>query len=81
LKSRIVILVNEGYKTRNCDFQTRNSGVQIFEDSLYSKMTDLLVTKDPKRDYYIVNKFFKRFKVNCYIIILSNEEVVIEIIF
>jgi hypothetical protein len=36
-------------------------------------MKNLLVTKYPKRDCSIVNKFFRHFIVNCYIINLSNE--------
>jgi hypothetical protein len=35
---------------------------------------DLLVTKCPKRDCTIVNKFFRHFITNCYIIFLSNGE-------
>jgi hypothetical protein len=37
-------------------------------------MKDLLVTKHHKKDGSITNNFFRRFKVNCYTIILSNRE-------
>jgi hypothetical protein len=35
-------------------------------------MKNLLVTKYLKRDYSIVNNLFRRFKINCYTVILSN---------
>jgi hypothetical protein len=48
-------------------FQIRDRGVQIFDlRFLYTKMKDLLVTKDPKRNCSIVHTFFRCFKVNCY---------------
>jgi hypothetical protein len=43
-------------------------------------MRDLLVTKGPKRYCFIVNKYFRCFIANYYTIVLSNEEVVKEIV-
>jgi hypothetical protein len=37
-------------------------------------MKDLLISKNPERDCFIVNKFFRRFKVNSCVIVLSNRE-------
>jgi hypothetical protein len=46
-------------------------------DSLYFRINDLLVTKDPKRYCFIMNKIFRCFIANCYIIVLSNGETMI----
>jgi hypothetical protein len=41
-------------------------------------MRDLLITKCPIKDCSIVNKILRRFIVNCYTIVLSNENAMIE---
>jgi hypothetical protein len=60
-----------GIKLWIVGFQMRDYGVQIFEIHFILKMSDLLVTKYHKRDFSIVNNFFRSFIINCYSIVLS----------
>jgi hypothetical protein len=59
---------------RDCWLPNKGLWILNIWDSFYSKMKKWLVTKDPKRDYSIVNNFFRRFKVNCYNVVSSNEK-------
>jgi hypothetical protein len=54
------------------DYDLSNEGLLSpnIWDFLYSEIKYLLVTKVPKKDCSIVNKFFRCFLVNCYTIVL-----------
>jgi hypothetical protein len=56
----------------DCELPTDRLWSPNIQGFFNSKMTNLLVIKDPKSDCSIVNKFFRCFKANCYTIVLSN---------
>jgi hypothetical protein len=77
---RVVVLVNEAYKTRDCGIHNEGLWSPNIRNSLYFKMKDWLVTKGSKIYCSIVNNFLRQFIIYCYTRVLSMEKRVIEIV-
>jgi hypothetical protein len=58
-----LVLINEGYKTRDCGLSNEGLCSPNIWYSLYYKMNILLDTKCPKKDCSIVNKLFRCFNI------------------
>jgi hypothetical protein len=76
-KYRIIILINEEYKMNDCELPTDRLWSPNIQGFFNSKMTNLLVIKDPKSDCSIVkssdDKFYSRFIAKyCSILVLLH---------